>query len=117
MDLAYSVADVVISRAGAIAISELCAAGKPVILIPSPNVAEDHQTKNAMALAGRNAAIMLSDNEAVEKLGAALSALLADKALQEELKRNILSMAVGDAAEKIADEALGLTQTDKKRQG
>jgi UDP-N-acetylglucosamine--N-acetylmuramyl-(pentapeptide) pyrophosphoryl-undecaprenol N-acetylglucosamine transferase len=115
MDLAYSVADVVISRAGAIAISELCAAGKPVILIPSPNVAEDHQTKNAMALAARKSAIMLRDNEAVEKLGASLAALLADKALQEELKLNILSMAVRDAAEKIATETLGLTQTEKRK--
>jgi len=113
MDLAYSAADIVISRAGAIAISELCATGKPVILIPSPNVAEDHQVKNAQALTQRKAAILLRDNEAVGKLGDSIAVLLADKALQEEMKRNILSMAVPDAAEHIASEALGLIQTGK----
>jgi UDP-N-acetylglucosamine--N-acetylmuramyl-(pentapeptide) pyrophosphoryl-undecaprenol N-acetylglucosamine transferase len=113
IDLAYSVADMVISRAGALAISELCAAGKPVILIPSPNVAEDHQTKNAMSLVEKKAAILVMDNEANGKLCESLAVLLADKALQEVLKQNILSMAVLDAAEKITSEALGLIQTGK----
>jgi len=113
MDLAYSAADVVISRAGAIAISELCAAGKPAILIPSPNVAEDHQIKNALALVKKRAAILVRDNEAAGKLGGSLAALLSDIPLQEELKRNILSLAVLDAAEKIASEVLGIIQTIK----
>ena len=113
MDLAYSASDVVISRAGAIAISELCATARPVILIPSPNVAEDHQTKNAIALVERNAAILVRDDEAAVKLGDALAGLLADKALQEELKRNIFSMAIPDSAEKIAAEALGLINKGK----
>jgi len=113
MDLAYSVADVVVSRAGAIAISELCVAGKPVILIPSPNVAEDHQTKNAMALADRNAAILIKDTEAGITLGEILTAVISDHALQKDLIRNISAMAAGDAAVKIATEALGLIKTRK----
>src|SRR5690554_8135148 len=68
MELAYAAADVIISRAGAIAISELCIIGKPTILVPSPNVAEDHQTKNAMALVKDEAAVLVKDNEAREKL-------------------------------------------------
>ncbi len=68
MDLAYSLADVIISRAGAGTISELCLVGKPVILVPSPNVAEDHQTKNAMALVQQQAALMIADRDAHEKL-------------------------------------------------
>lgn len=68
MDMAYKMADLVISRAGASSISELCLLGKPCILVPSPNVAEDHQTKNAQALSSRGAAILIKDNEAVEKL-------------------------------------------------
>ena len=113
MDLAYSAADIVISRAGAIAISELYAAGKPVILIPSPNVAEDHQMKNAKALVEKKAALLLRDDEVYEKLGETLSGLIADPALREQLKRNILSMSVPDAAEKIATVALGLIITRK----
>jgi len=112
MDLAYAVADVVISRAGAIAISELCVAGKPLILVPSPNVAEDHQTKNAMALVEKKAALMIRDNEAVEAMGSSLDGLLSDSARQEEMRKNILSLAVTDAASRIASEALALI--DKK---
>ncbi len=114
MDLAYSAADVVISRAGAIAISELCACGKPVILIPSPNVAEDHQTKNAMALVENKAAVMISDKDAKEKLGGSLALLINDAPLQEELKRNIRTMAAPDAADRIASEVLGLIKTVKE---
>ena len=113
MDLAYSAADVVISRAGAIAISELCIAGKPVILIPSPNVAEDHQTKNAVSLATKNAALMITDGEAVLKLGTVLNNLLADKNLQESLKNNILGIGVADASRRIAAEALKLVRKNK----
>ena len=68
MDLAYAVADVIIARAGALTISELCLAGTPSVLVPSPNVAEDHQTKNAMALVNKNAAILVKDKEASEKM-------------------------------------------------
>jgi UDP-N-acetylglucosamine--N-acetylmuramyl-(pentapeptide) pyrophosphoryl-undecaprenol N-acetylglucosamine transferase len=108
MDLAYAAADVVISRAGAIAISELCVAGKPVILIPSPNVAEDHQTRNARALADKHAALMIRDDDAVEALGPALAGLLADTGQQEEMRKNISGLAVTDAASRIASEALAL---------
>ena len=68
MDLAYSVADIIISRAGAISVSELCFVGKPIILVPSPNVAEDHQTKNALALVEKNAALMVLDSDASKYL-------------------------------------------------
>lgn len=108
MDLAYAAADVVISRAGAIAISELCVAGKPLILIPSPNVAEDHQTRNAMALADKHAALMIRDDDAVEALRPALIGLLADTSRQEEMRKNISGFAVTDAASRIASEALAL---------
>ena len=114
MDLAYAAADIVISRAGAIAISELCAAAKPVILVPSPNVAEDHQTKNAMALSLRTAALMLKDSEAIVNLPGMLESLIQDGRMQDELKRNISAMAVTDAAEKIAAEALGLINNNKE---
>lgn len=108
MDLAYSVADIIISRAGAIAISELCVVGKPVILIPSPNVAEDHQTKNAHALVEKKAALMVRDIEAIEKLGISLEYLLGNADLQVELSRHIREMAISDAGEKIAKIALNL---------
>jgi UDP-N-acetylglucosamine--N-acetylmuramyl-(pentapeptide) pyrophosphoryl-undecaprenol N-acetylglucosamine transferase len=109
MDMAYGCADIVISRAGAIAISELCIAGKPSILIPSPNVAEDHQTKNARALESKGSAIMIKDPEAVKLLFQTLIRLLGDKNLQLQLQENISRLAIPDAADKIADEALQLT--------
>ncbi|MFZ4400397.1 MAG: undecaprenyldiphospho-muramoylpentapeptide beta-N-acetylglucosaminyltransferase [Bacteroidales bacterium] len=103
MDFAYTAADVIISRAGAIAISELCIVGKPVILIPSPNVAEDHQTKNAMALVNKDAAILVKDIEARTKLNDKLFKLLLDNDLRNVLSENIKKLAFSDAAEKIAD--------------
>lgn len=106
MDLAYSIADMVVSRAGAIALAELCITGKPAILIPSPNVAEDHQTHNAMALVQNNAAVLLKDNEAREKFGAVVLALLFDEAKSKLLSENIKKMAYADAAENIASEVL-----------
>ncbi len=112
MDLAYSAADIIISRAGAIAISELCAVGKPVILIPSPNVAEDHQTKNAFALVEQRAAMLVRDAEAVLKLSTMLEELLNAPGLQEELSQQIRKLAKPDAAEKIAKEALKLTKDE-----
>lgn len=104
MDLAYAAADVVISRAGAIAISELCLVGKPTILIPSPNVAEDHQTKNARALADKGAAILVSDSQcAAEGLPAALQ-LLNDEARRHAMTQAIQQLAAPRAAERIVDE-------------
>lgn len=104
MDLAYAAADVVVSRAGAIAISELCLVGKPVVLIPSPNVAEDHQTKNAMALVDKGAALMVRDDQCVDKgLPMALD-LLRNPQQCEAMGRAIKTLAVPHAADKIVDE-------------
>jgi len=106
MDYAYTCADLVISRAGALSISELQLVGKPVILVPSPNVTEDHQTHNAMALVKKNAAIMIKDDEAkVNLIGTAFD-LLANENLQKELAENIQKLAIPDAAERIVDEIL-----------
>lgn len=104
MDLAYAMADVVISRSGASSVSELCAAGKAVVFVPSPNVAEDHQTHNAMALVRKNAAMLVTDAEAPEKLMAAACSLLEDEPRRREMEKNILALARMDAAERIVDE-------------
>jgi UDP-N-acetylglucosamine--N-acetylmuramyl-(pentapeptide) pyrophosphoryl-undecaprenol N-acetylglucosamine transferase len=104
MDLAYAVADLIISRAGAGSISEFCLVGKPVILVPSPNVAEDHQTKNAMALVKENAAILVSDEDAPQRLiPVALDTVRHSERLAE-LSANIKKRALPDAANKIVDE-------------
>lgn len=104
MDLAYAASDVVVSRAGAIAISELCLVGKPVILIPSPNVAEDHQTKNAMALVAKGAALIVKDDRcAAQGLPIALD-LLRHPDRQEQMSAAIRAMASPHAAEKIVDQ-------------
>jgi len=108
MDYAFAAADVIISRAGAGTISELCIVGKPVILVPSPNVAEDHQTRNAMALAGRNAAILIPDENAVEKLVPETIRLLGDSDKRKLLSDNISLMAERDADIKIAGDILEL---------
>jgi len=108
MDLAYAVADIVISRAGASSVSELCNLGMPGILVPSPNVAEDHQTKNAMALVKKNAAILIRDDEARSKLVESAVKLINDPDKQKELSQNILSMAFKDSAARIAGEVLKL---------
>ncbi|GGZ36174.1 UDP-N-acetylglucosamine--N-acetylmuramyl-(pentapeptide) pyrophosphoryl-undecaprenol N-acetylglucosamine transferase [Echinicola pacifica] len=98
MDLAYAAADIVISRAGALSVSELSLVGKPVIFIPSPNVAEDHQTKNAMALVDQEAAVILPDHEAVEKLSAKVDELMNNTSLQDKLSQNIKKMGKPNAA-------------------
>ena len=103
MDLAYAAADVIISRAGAIAISELCCVGKSVILVPSPNVSENHQYKNAQSLVNKNAALLVEDSQANCKLVDTLINLLEDKPLREELSANIKELAVKNAAEKISN--------------
>lgn len=110
MDLAYAAADVVICRAGALTIAELCMVGKPAILVPSPNVAEDHQTKNAMALVEKDAAVIIRDGEASEKMIANALALLWDDNRQQELSANIKMMARPDAAEHIAEEVMDLVE-------
>ncbi len=108
MDLAYKMADVAIARAGALTVSELCLVGLPTILVPSPNVAEDHQTKNAMALVQKNAAILLKDSDAQAQMIAKALELLDNKDLKQELSTNIKELAKPNAAEEIADEVLKL---------
>jgi UDP-N-acetylglucosamine--N-acetylmuramyl-(pentapeptide) pyrophosphoryl-undecaprenol N-acetylglucosamine transferase len=108
MDYAFAAADIIISRAGAGTISELCLVGKPVILVPSPNVAEDHQTKNALALSYRNAAIMIRDDEAVNRLADEAVRLMSDDQERKSLSANIKMMADRDAANRIANEVLKL---------
>ncbi len=104
MDYAYAAADIVISRSGACTVSELCLVAKPTLFVPSPNVAEDHQTKNALALVERNAAIMVTDENAVEQaMGRAIETLKDDK-LMAKLRRNIAEMASPNAAEMVVDE-------------
>ena len=104
MDMAYKAADLVVSRAGASSISELQLLGKPAILVPSPNVAEDHQTKNAQALASRDAAIMVTDADAVNTLVGTMLDTARDSDLLASLGRNVEQMALRDAAEHIVDE-------------
>ena len=104
MDYAYAAADLIISRAGASSISELCLLGKPVILVPSPNVAEDHQTKNAMALVQKDAAILVSDKEAPERLVKRALTTIHNSARLAELSRNISLLAQTNSAERIVDE-------------
>ncbi|MDE7402848.1 MAG: undecaprenyldiphospho-muramoylpentapeptide beta-N-acetylglucosaminyltransferase [Muribaculaceae bacterium] len=108
MASAYAAADLVVSRAGAGSISELELLGKPAILVPSPNVAEDHQTKNALALSERGAAVLIKDSEAAEKLVNEALKLIADNKKLNEMSANISEMAMRDSDEKIADEILSI---------
>jgi len=108
MGVAYKAADLVISRAGASSISEFCLIGKPVILVPSPNVAEDHQTKNAMALVNVDAALYVKDSEAPAQLLPTAVATVNDPQKLESLKENILKLALPDSAEIIAKEVIRL---------
>ncbi|MBO4463272.1 MAG: undecaprenyldiphospho-muramoylpentapeptide beta-N-acetylglucosaminyltransferase [Prevotella sp.] len=110
MTAAYKAADLVISRAGAGSISEFCLLGKPVILVPSPNVAEDHQTKNAMALVNRDAALYVKDAEAPEKLIRLAIDTVNDDARLASLSENILKLALPNSAEVIAKEVIALAQ-------
>ncbi len=111
MDLAYAVADVVIGRAGALTISEMCLAGKPAILVPSPNVAEDHQTKNALALVEADAALMVKDTAAKDELLWAALEVLKNKELQTQLSSNILQLARPNAAQRIAKVVLNQVES------
>lgn len=111
MDMAYAAADIIISRAGAISVSELCLVGKPVILVPSPNVSEDHQTKNAMALVNANAAVLVNDAVAELELIPAAIELSANTEKCAELKRNIKPFGIANAAERIVVEIEKIVKT------
>lgn len=111
MKLAYAAADLVISRAGAGSISEFCLLGKPVILVPSPNVAEDHQTKNALALVQKSAALYVTDADARRTLLPLAINTVADHDKLESLSRNIVQLARPNAASDIADEVIRLAET------
>ena len=113
MDLAYSIADLVISRAGASSISELCLLGKPVVLVPSPNVAEDHQTQNALALVRKDAAVMIKDVDAKEQLIEKALELLADEKTLEKLSNNVLKLTQENSADRIATEVIKLIKKKK----
>ncbi|TAF65360.1 MAG: undecaprenyldiphospho-muramoylpentapeptide beta-N-acetylglucosaminyltransferase [Cytophagales bacterium] len=104
MDLAYAAADVIISRAGALAISEICLVAKPSVLVPYPFAAEDHQTKNAQSLAQADAALMVNDKDTQSQLITTALALLEDKNKQEKLTKNIVAFARPEATRQIADE-------------
>ncbi|MBK8600274.1 MAG: undecaprenyldiphospho-muramoylpentapeptide beta-N-acetylglucosaminyltransferase [Flavobacterium sp.] len=108
MDLVYAAADFVISRAGASSVSELCLVGKPVIFIPSPNVAEDHQTKNAQAIVDKKGAILLKENELEERFETVFNNLLIDENLQKELSQNIKTLAKPNATNDIVEEIIKL---------
>ena len=104
MDYAYAAADVAISRSGACTVSELCLVAKPTVFVPSPNVSEDHQTKNAMALVEKGAAAIVPDSEAVKRGMAVALELVADKERLAQLRENIAKMAISDAAERVVRE-------------
>jgi UDP-N-acetylglucosamine--N-acetylmuramyl-(pentapeptide) pyrophosphoryl-undecaprenol N-acetylglucosamine transferase len=111
MGAAYQAADLVISRSGAGSISEFCLLGKPVILVPSPNVAEDHQTKNAMALVMRDAALIVTDAEAPQKLIPLAIVTVNDTEKLASLRENVLKLALPDSAEIIAKEVIKLAKS------
>lgn len=117
MALAYAMADLVISRAGASSISELCLLGKPSILVPSPNVAEDHQTHNAMALVQRQAAVLVRDAEAREALVSTALDLIRDEAHLKALHTNILRLALPYSAHRIAEEVISLARERNTEEG
>nr|WP_314864499.1 undecaprenyldiphospho-muramoylpentapeptide beta-N-acetylglucosaminyltransferase [uncultured Flavobacterium sp.] len=108
MDLVYAAADIVISRAGASSVSELCIVGKPVIFIPSPNVAEDHQTKNAKSVADKNGAILIRETELDTTFESTFSDLIANENKQVELSQNIKNLALPNATKAIVEEIIKL---------
>jgi UDP-N-acetylglucosamine--N-acetylmuramyl-(pentapeptide) pyrophosphoryl-undecaprenol N-acetylglucosamine transferase len=108
MDLVYAAADIVISRAGASSVSELCIVGKPVIFIPSPNVAEDHQTKNAKSIVDKNGALMIKESELDEKFESTFKTLLNDENQQNNLRKNIKQLALPNATKDIVEEIIKL---------
>jgi len=106
MEFAYAAADVVVARSGAMTVAELCVAGKPVLFVPYPFAAEDHQTVNAMQLVNKNAALMVKDNETMQKLVFMTIELSKDLSKQDELKKNIAALAINNADKVIAEEIL-----------
>jgi UDP-N-acetylglucosamine--N-acetylmuramyl-(pentapeptide) pyrophosphoryl-undecaprenol N-acetylglucosamine transferase len=110
MDKAYAVADSVVSRAGALSVSELCLVGRPAILVPFPTAAEDHQTKNAMSLVEHNAALLVNDRMARQELVTAALNLLTNPAQQQQLSQQIKTLGKPNAARDIANEVLKLTK-------
>ncbi|HPS10154.1 MAG TPA: undecaprenyldiphospho-muramoylpentapeptide beta-N-acetylglucosaminyltransferase [Paludibacteraceae bacterium] len=113
MDYAYAIADLVISRAGASSISELCLLAKPVILVPSPNVAEDHQTKNALALVNRDAAVMIRDADAEKSLVPKALELINNNPALEQFSKNIAQLAQRNSADRIVDEVFKIIEQRK----
>lgn len=114
MDYAYAAADIVVSRAGALAIAELCIAAKPVIFVPYPFAAEDHQTSNAMALVEHNAALMVRDSDVRIELIKKLKTLLHDEAMQELMSKNLKAIAIKDADERIAKKVIEIAKQKGK---
>ena len=110
MDLAYAASDVIISRAGASSVSELCLVAKPTLFIPSPNVAEDHQTKNAQAIANKNGALLMKESELDTQFANTIDLLLNDAELQKNLSENMLKLAKPNATKEIVDEIVKLTK-------
>ena len=110
MDLVYAVSDIIISRAGASSVSELCSVGKPVIFIPSPNVAEDHQTKNAKSIVDKKGGLLLKESELDAEFSLVFEALLKDEGKQNQLSENIKQLAMPEATKTIADEIVKLIQ-------
>ena len=108
MDLIYAAADFVISRAGASSVSELCLVGKPTLFIPSPNVAEDHQTKNAKAITDKNGALLLKESELDEKFESVFNKLIRDENLQKALGENMRQLAKPNATRDIVEEIVKL---------
>lgn len=108
MDLVYAAADIIVSRSGASSVSELCIVGKPTIFIPSPNVAEDHQTKNAKAIADKKGAILLKENELNDKFETTFSDIISNENVQIELSQNIKKLAKPNATKEIVDEIIKL---------
>jgi UDP-N-acetylglucosamine--N-acetylmuramyl-(pentapeptide) pyrophosphoryl-undecaprenol N-acetylglucosamine transferase len=114
MDYAYAVADLVVSRAGAGAVAELSLVTKAAVLIPYPLAAEDHQTKNALALVNHNAAVLIKDAEAREKLGMVITELMSNDEKRMKLEHQITQLAIRDSAEVIASEVYRLGTQNKK---
>ena len=112
MERAYAAADIVISRAGALAIAELCIMAKPVIFVPFPFAAEDHQTSNAMALVEHNAAMMVRNSDAPVELVKKLKQLLHDEAMQEIMKESLKTLAIRDADERIANKVIEIAKAE-----
>ncbi|MFC2100190.1 undecaprenyldiphospho-muramoylpentapeptide beta-N-acetylglucosaminyltransferase [Bacteroidota bacterium] len=108
MDYAYAIADMIVSRAGALAISEICAVKKPSILIPFPSAAEDHQTKNAMALVKKNAAVLIKNSDANQEVGKTILSLFSDENKRKILSENIEKLSITDSADRITDEIIKL---------